>query len=89
MDKIKEEEATEEEAISTSTPTPTLNELILNHANAHAALGNKKKAQAYKELVAESHMPTMQAIAAAIADNGVGPLEQLTLDLAAIAIAAD
>lgn len=66
-----------------------LHDLILNHANAHAELGNKKKAEAYRNLIAEANMPTMQAIGSFIAKDGIHPLEKLILDLAAIIVSTD
>lgn len=80
--------AVKKEATATQT-NPKLKDLILVHANAHADLGNKTKAQAYRDLVAESEMSTMQAIAVEIAKNGVSTVEQLILDLAVIVISAD
>lgn len=68
---------------------PTLRDLVLNHANAHADLGNKKKADAYRRLMDEAEMPSMKAIAKHIAKDGISESEQLILNLAAIAVSAD
>lgn len=69
-------------------PKPTLRDLVLNHANAHANLGNKKKADAYRRLMDEAEMPTMKEIAKHFAKNGLSETEQLILSLGAIAVSA-